>query len=89
MKTMERIKQEIAVQRLVLHDKRTPRIAKWFLGLAIGYALSPIDLIPDSIPVLGHLDDVIIVPGLIAIALKFIPKDVVAGCRRRVNSQPQ
>jgi uncharacterized membrane protein YkvA (DUF1232 family) len=65
----------------------------FFLGSAIAYAVSPIDLIPDFIPVVGHLDDVIIVPTLIWIALRLVPKDVIAECRNlqmeTKNGQPE
>lgn len=53
--------------------------------MAIGYLLLPFDLIPDFIPVIGHLDDLVIVPGLIYLALKMIPDEVVAECRRKVT----
>jgi uncharacterized membrane protein YkvA (DUF1232 family) len=56
-------------------------MAKVLIGAAIAYALSPIDLIPDFIPVLGHLDDVIIVPLLVVAALKLVPQDVLEECR--------
>lgn len=79
------LKREINVYRLVLKDPRTPRIAKWLLAAAIVYVLSPIDLIPDFIPVLGHLDDLIIVPTLVILALKMIPKDVITDCRKAVE----
>ena len=77
------VKQELAVYRLVLVDRRTPRAAKWLLWLAIGYVLLPFDVIPDFIPVLGHVDDVVVVPALIVLALWLTPAEVVADCRRQ------
>jgi len=55
------MKQEIKVYQLVLADRRTPRTARFLLGLAVGYALLPFDLIPDFVLVIGHLDDLIAV----------------------------
>jgi len=77
-------KRELRVYQLVLTDPRTPKLAKFLLGLAVGYALLPFDLIPDFLPVIGHLDDVIIVPGLVVLALRLIPAEIVAECRRKV-----
>lgn len=85
-KTGHEIKREINVYRRVLKDTRTPKIAKILLGLAIGYLLLPFDIIPDFIPVIGHLDDLIIVPALVIIALKMIPKEVVEDCRIKTDS---
>ena len=79
------LKQELTVYQLVYKDPRTPTLAKMLLGLAIGYALLPFDLIPDFIPVIGHVDDLIIVPGLVLLALKLIPPEVVVDCRRLVD----
>ena len=62
-------------------------MAKWLLWLAIGYVLLPFDLIPDFIPVLGQLDDALIVPGLVYLALKMIPKEVVEECRQRITKR--
>ncbi|MBI4284221.1 MAG: DUF1232 domain-containing protein [Chloroflexi bacterium] len=75
------IKHELAVYRLVLKDSRTPRLAKLLLALAIGYVLLPFYVIPDFIPVLGHVDDAIIVPLLIVLALRLVPREVVDNCR--------
>ena len=60
-------------------------LAKVLLGTAIGYLLLPFDLIPDFIPVIGQLDDLLIVPGLIYLALRMIPDEVMAECRRKVT----
>jgi uncharacterized membrane protein YkvA (DUF1232 family) len=79
-------KKELKVYQLVLKDKRTPKLAKILLSLAVGYLLMPFDLIPDFIPVLGHIDDLIIVPILVILALKMIPKEVVADCRIAVSN---
>lgn len=84
--TAKRLRQEIKVYQLVLKDPRTPKLAKILLGLALGYALLPFDLIPDFIPVIGHLDDLIIVPILVILALKMIPQDVVDDCRDRATA---
>jgi len=74
--TSKRLKNELPAVFLSLKDKETPTIAKVFAMITIIYALSPIDLIPDFIPVIGYLDDLIILPALIALTLKFIPKEV-------------
>jgi uncharacterized membrane protein YkvA (DUF1232 family) len=87
--TANAIKRELHVYQLVLKDPRTPRLAKILLGLAVGYALLPFDLIPDFLPIIGHLDDVIIVPGLVFIALKLIPAEIVAECREKATALPQ
>ena len=78
---VRRFRLEIKIYQLVLRDSRTPRLSKWLLWLVIAYGLSPIDLIPDFIPVLGQLDDLIIVPALVGLALWFIPDTVLEDCR--------
>jgi len=82
----KRLKNEIIAISLALKDKRTPLVAKIMIGLTISYALSPIDLIPDFIPVFGYLDDLIILPIMIIISLKLIPEEVLNDCREKVNS---
>ena len=83
------LKTELKVYRLVMKDSRTPFSAKVLLGTAIGYALSPIDIIPDFIPIIGHLDDVIIVPGLVFMALKLIPRGLVEEHRIAIKNYKQ
>jgi uncharacterized membrane protein YkvA (DUF1232 family) len=85
--TVKLFKQEIKIYQLVLKDTRTPRISKVILGVAVGYAVCPFDLIPDFIPVIGHLDDAIIIPVLIYIAIKTIPKEIIEDCRNKAKDQ--
>ena len=84
--TATSVKRELAVYRLVLKDPRTPRVAKWLLGLAMAYAVSPIDLIPDFIPIAGYVDDLIILPTLALLALKMVPQEVMQDCRNKAGS---
>lgn len=85
--TVARFKTELAVYRRVLAHPQTPRLAKILLWMAIGYVLMPFDLIPDFIPVIGHIDDLVIVPGLVIMALYLIPEDIVATCRAEVEKE--
>lgn len=79
------IKRNIPAVFIAMKKKETPIIAKILAGLTVVYALSPIDLIPDFIPVLGYLDDVIILPALIALTMRLIPPEVIAVCRREAD----
>ncbi len=79
------LKQELEVYRLVLKHPETPVSAKVFLGLAIGYLLMPFDLIPDFLPIIGQLDEVVIIPILLYLALLFIPKHIIQSCREQAN----
>lgn len=81
----EALKNEILALSLALKDRRTPLLAKILIAISVSYALSPIDLIPDFIPVLGYVDDLILLPGLIALAIKMIPKEVLEDCRARAR----
>jgi uncharacterized membrane protein YkvA (DUF1232 family) len=82
-------KRELTIYRRVLADKRTPLAAKIFLGLAVGYLCMPFDLIPDFIPVVGHLDDIVLVPALVYLALRFIPPELVAEHRTQVTHEAE
>ena len=75
------LKQDVYALYLAYRDPRTPWYAKAFAGLVAAYAFSPIDLIPDFIPVLGYLDDLVLVPLGIALAIRMIPPEVMADCR--------
>lgn len=75
------IKRELAALYCAYRHPGVPWYAKAFMALVIGYALSPIDLIPDFIPVLGYLDDLILIPAGITVALRMIPKGIIEECR--------
>jgi len=80
-----RLEAETYALYLAARDPRTPWHAKLLVAAVVAYAFSPIDLIPDFIPVLGYLDDLILVPLGIALALKLIPDAVMADCRARAK----
>ena len=77
----KQLKTDIPAVFLALKRKETPWYAKVVAGLTVGYALSPIDLIPDFIPVLGYLDDLIILPALVALTVRLVPASVMDECR--------
>ena len=81
------MKSETYALYLALQDPRVPLYAKILAAVVVGYAFSPLDLIPDFVPVLGHLDDLILVPAGIALVLKMIPAEVMAECRARAAAQ--
>lgn len=85
----KRLKTDIPALFLSLKDKDTPVLAKVFAGITVTYALSPIDLVPDFIPFLGYLDDVILLPMLVALTIKFIPKDVLERNRKQAEGMWQ
>ena len=82
----KKLKTDVPAVFFALKEKRTPWYAKILAAAIVVYALSPIDLIPDFIPVLGYLDDLIILPLLIAWCVKCIPNEVFEDCRRRAES---
>ena len=77
----KQLKTDIPAVFLALKKRETPWTAKVLAALTIGYALSPIDLIPDFIPVLGYLDDLIILPAMVALTVRLVPAEVMAACR--------
>lgn len=85
----KKLKSEAQVLILAYKDKRTPLSAKIIIGITVGYLLSPIDLIPDFIPVLGLLDDLIMVPALIALSIKLIPETVLHDAWEKIKNNPR
>jgi uncharacterized membrane protein YkvA (DUF1232 family) len=80
------LKREVYALSLAAKDPRVPWYAKAFAILIISYALSPIDLIPDFIPIIGYVDDLILIPAGIILLIKMIPKEVMVECRERAGS---
>ena len=81
----KQLKIDIPAVFLALKRKETPWYAKLLAGVTVGYALSPIDLIPDFIPVLGYLDDLIILPALVALTIRLVPPQVMQECREQAE----
>jgi uncharacterized membrane protein YkvA (DUF1232 family) len=82
----KQLKTEVVALYLACKHPGTPWYAKVLAALIIGYALSPIDLIPDFIPVVGYLDDLVLVPAGIALLIKIIPGDILEECRAKAQS---
>jgi len=83
----KKLKSNINLLISAFKHKKTPWYAKIIIFLTVAYAFSPIDLIPDFIPVLGYLDDLIIVPAGISLSMKLIPKEVLAECKETQESE--
>ncbi len=81
----KRLKGEVLAVYLACRDPRVPWYAKVLAICVVGYALSPLDLIPDPVPILGYLDDLIIVPLGIALVLRMIPPEVLIDCREKAK----
>ena len=82
---MRRLKAEIHALYLAYRDPRVPAHARIFAAIVVGYAFSPIDLIPDPIPILGYLDDLLLIPLGVALAIRMIPEAVLAECREKAR----
>jgi uncharacterized membrane protein YkvA (DUF1232 family) len=90
--TAARLKREVYTLYFAVRDPRVPWYAKALAGSIVAYAFSPIDLIPDFIPVLGYLDDLILIPLGVLLVRRLIPADVLADCRGRaaaLDAKPQ
>src|SRR3712207_3831445 len=81
-----RLRAEVFALYLAYKDPRVPWYARLFALCVVGYAFSPIDLIPDPIPVLGYLDDLILIPLGVALAIRMIPDDVLKECREKARA---
>lgn len=82
---VRQLKKETYAIYIACKDPRVPWYARVFAGVVVAYAFSPIDLIPDVIPILGYLDDLILVPLGIILVIKMIPPDVLAECREKAE----
>ena len=89
----KRVRLDVLALYLAARDPRVPWYAKALAALVAAYALSPIDIVPDFIPVLGYLDDLVVLPLGIKVAIRLIPDDVMADLRRqaeeRINTRPR
>jgi uncharacterized membrane protein YkvA (DUF1232 family) len=81
----QRLRVEVHALYLAYKDPRVPWYARVLAAVVVAYAFSPIDLIPDPIPVLGYLDDLVIIPLGVALAIKMIPSQVLAECREEAR----
>lgn len=82
------LKKEIMALYYAYQHPNVSRRPKLIILFTLGYALSPIDLIPDFIPILGYVDDLIIIPALISLSIKLIPPDVLAESRKKADQEP-
>ena len=81
------LKRETYALYLAYKDPRVPWYARLWVAVVVGYAFSPIDLIPDFIPVLGYLDDLVLIPLGVLLAVKLIPADVMTQCRQQAQTE--
>ena len=88
-KRAQQLKAETYALYLVARDPRTPWYAKLLVAGIVAYAFSPIDMIPDFIPIIGYLDDLILLPIAITLALKMVPHSVLVECRAQAHDTMQ
>lgn len=84
---VRQLKGETYALYLAYKDPRVPWYARLWVAVVVGYAFSPIDLIPDFIPVLGYLDDLVLIPLGVLLAIKLIPADVMTHCREQAQRE--
>ena len=84
----KKFKKEITALYFAYQNPETPLLPKVVIAFTLGYSLSPIDLIPDFIPVIGYLDDLLLVPALISLSIKLIPKEIMVISRKRAEAEP-
>ena len=87
--TAKQLKREIHAVYLAMKDPRTPWYARVLAAIIVGYAFSPIDLIPDPIPILGYLDDLVLLPLGIILLIKIIPSEVLVECRAKAAASAE
>lgn len=85
---LKQLKQQVYIIYLAMQDERTPWHAKVLAAIVVGYTLSPIDLIPDFVPVFGYLDDIILIPLGVAIVIRLIPQEIIADCTAKALAEP-
>lgn len=84
-KKIQELKEKLAALSLAYKRPDTPMAAKILAAITVAYALSPIDLIPDFIPIFGYLDDLIILPLLIALSIKLVPPNILEECQEQAK----
>jgi len=85
---VKKLKKEIIALYYAYKHPKTPVLPKLIIWFTLGYALSPFDLIPDFIPILGYLDDFLILPVLITLSIKLIPHEIMEESRKKAENQP-
>lgn len=83
----EELESEVYALYLASRDDRTPIAAKGVIALTVAFAVSPIDPIPDFVPVLGYVDDLLFIPLGVGLALRLVPADILAECRTRADEE--
>ena len=83
----KKIKYYLKLIELVAKDEQLPKAARWMAGATVAYALSPLDLIPDFIPILGQLDDLLILPVMVFITIRLIPEEILERNKEKAKKE--